>query len=84
MNVLDAFTALDADAALKVVKPMSWWIESTKNRDARVSTYMMEDPGNLSRYERSLALRALERIGDHVRNICEHVIYLVRPRYSPH
>ena len=46
--------------------------------DLSLMTYMMEDP----RYITSIMnvmwiLRGLERIGDHARNMAEHLIYLV-------
>jgi phosphate transport system protein len=77
-ETLDAFSSLDVEGARKVVA-------ADKNVDdeyemiARQSiTYMMEDPRDIKRVMDVMwAARALERIGDHAKNICEYVIFLV-------
>jgi phosphate transport system protein len=41
-------------------------------------TYMMEDPATISQSLDALwVAKAIERIGDHVKNIAEHTIYIV-------
>lgn len=77
-NALDAFARYDAESALEVVKEDKAIDTEYKSAIREMITYMMEDPRAISRVMNIMwALRALERIGDHARNIAEHVIYLV-------
>lgn len=51
----------------------------------RLATYIMEDPRNLSHtIEVIIAVKGLERIGDHAKNIAEYVIYLVKGKDVRH
>lgn len=75
---LDAFARFDVESAMKVVREDKFVDQEYRSAIRELMTYMMEDPRSISRVMNVMwALRALERIGDHARNIAEHVIYLV-------
>ena len=77
-EALDAFARVDSKRAVEVA---SKEIESDDQYVAilrQLITYMMEDARNISgALDAVWVARALERIGDHSRNICENIIYLV-------
>ena len=76
---LDAFARFDADLALSVAQYDKVIDREYKSALRELVTYMMEGPRSISRVLNVIwALRSLERIGDHARNIAELVIYLVR------
>lgn len=76
---LDAFARFDADLALSVAQYDKTVDREYKTALRELVTFMMEDPRSISRVLNVIwALRSLERIGDHARNIAELVIYLVR------
>jgi phosphate transport system protein len=78
-DALDSFARLDADMALTVAKEDKIVDEEYGSAVRSLITYMMEDPREIGKMISVLwALRSLERVGDHARNIAEHVIYLVK------
>ena len=79
INALDCFARYDVKLALSVAKEDNRVDQEYKSAMRELATYMMEDPRSISRVMNVIfALRSLERIGDHARNIAEHVIFLVR------
>lgn len=76
---LDAFARYDIDAALAVAREDASVDLEYSSAMREMITYMIEDPRSITRVLNVVwALRALERVGDHAKNIAEHVIYLVK------
>jgi phosphate transport system protein len=77
-QTLDAFARLDAAEALKVVKADDIVDEEYESIYRQGITFMMEDPRTISRVmDTTWVARSLERIGDHCKNICEYVLFMV-------
>jgi phosphate transport system protein len=77
-DALDAFARHDIEGAIEVVRNDKMVDEQYASAIRELITYMMEDPRSISQAINILwILRAIERIGDHARNISEQVIYLV-------
>jgi len=84
-DALDAFSRLDVTDALAVIEEDRLVDEEYDRITRDCISLMMEDSGNLRRFlDISWAARSLERIGDHAKNLCEYVIYLVHGRDIRH
>lgn len=74
----DAFARLDTDAALEVIKGDAEIDQEYEQSLRQMITFMMEDPRDIQPVLEVLwCAKALERIGDHAANLCEHVLYQV-------
>jgi phosphate transport system protein len=76
---LDAFARLDVQAAASVVHRDDTVDSEHTSIVRQLITFMMEDPRTISRsLDVMFMAKAIERIGDHAKNIAEHVIYMVK------
>ncbi|KWT64476.1 MULTISPECIES: phosphate signaling complex protein PhoU [unclassified Variovorax] len=78
-KALDAFARLDTAAALSILKDDDLIDQEFDGFVRKLVTYMMEDPRTISASLDLLFLaKAIERIGDHAKNIAEFIIYIVK------
>jgi phosphate transport system protein len=78
-KALDAFARLDTSAALSILKEDDLIDQEFDGFVRKLITYMMEDPRMISASLDLLFLaKAIERIGDHSKNIAELIIYIVK------
>lgn len=84
-RALDAYARLDAVAAAAVVKDDDTVDDEFRAILRQLITHMMEDPRTISRaIDLLFVAKAIERIGDHAKNMCEYVVYLVKGRDVRH
>jgi len=78
-SALDSFARLNVESAVSVTAQDAMVDREYGSIIRQMVARMMEDPRNVRRTLDVLwTARALERIGDHACNICEHVIYMVK------
>ena len=84
-GVLDAFARLDAVKAAVIIREDQAIDEKFRGIMRQLITYMLEDPRTItSAFDIVFIAKAIERIGDHAKNIAENVIYIVKGKDVRH
>jgi len=74
---LDAFARLDGHAAASIIRDDAGIDDRFRSTLRQLVTYMMEDPRSISSaIDTVWVAKAIERVGDHAKNIAEHVIFI--------
>ena len=82
---LNAYARMDVDEALNIIQSDKEINKEFDNVSRLLVIKMMEDPREIKYALRvSWCARALERIGDHTKNICEYIVYLVKGKDVRH
>lgn len=85
LQSLEAFAKLDISAVAQVVRQDQQVDEEFVMIMRYLATFMMEDPRTISNaLEILFVAKAIERIGDHAKNISEYVVYMVKGRDVRH
>ncbi|MBU1962886.1 MAG: phosphate signaling complex protein PhoU [Gammaproteobacteria bacterium] len=84
-DTLDALARMDVKQAMQVVENDRQVDAEFDSISRQLITHMMEDPRNIKdSLNVTWCARSMERIGDHCKNICEYVIYLVKGKDVRH
>ncbi|MBL78996.1 MAG: phosphate transport system regulatory protein PhoU [Nitrosomonadaceae bacterium] len=82
---LDAFARLDVTEAAHVARQDELVDDEFRSILRQLVTFMMEDPRNISSsIEILFAAKAIERIGDHAKNMSQYVIFLIKGKDVRH
>jgi phosphate transport system protein len=78
-KTLDSFARLDTVMAVAIIKQDNEIDDEYNGFLRKLITYMMEDPRTISpSLDLLFVAKAIERIGDHAKNIAEFTIYVVK------
>ena len=79
LKALDGFARLDVEKAIEVLKADDLIDQEFEGLMRKLITFMMEDPRTISSsIDLVFVAKAIERIGDHAKNLAEQIIYIVK------